>query len=121
MFGRLHGALLEIQFSIPGAFHGLYNVLFQAQSFWFWIKMTTSLNMLPEAASVQVPTLLCWGRHDYTCPLSAGIKYADVMPMSKLYISEPGSHNWLIQRPEEFLQVVNDFISSADSSVMTNR
>lgn len=115
VFGRLRGALLELQFSIPGAFHGLYNVLFQAHTFWYWIKMTTSLDMTSEAADVQVPVLLCWGKHDYTCPLSAGVKYAKVMPASQLYVSEHGSHNWLIQRPEEFVDVVSKFISMPDT------
>ncbi len=79
--------------------------------------MTTSLDMTAEAANVQVPTLLCWGRHDYTCPLSAGLKYADLMPVSQLYVCEHGSHNWLIQRPEEFLDVVTSFICNQDSTV----
>lgn len=117
VFGRLRGALLEVQFSIPGAFHGLYNVLFQSRSFWFWIMMTTSLDMTAEAANVQVPTLLGWGRHDYTCPLSAGLKYADLMPVSQLYVCEHGSHNWLVQRPEEFLDVVTSFVCNQDSTV----
>lgn len=116
VFGRLRGALLEIQFSIPGAFHGLHNVLFQARSFWYWIGMTMRLDMTSTAAEVQIPTLLGWGRHDYTCPLSAGKKYASIMPISRLYVSENGSHNWLIQNPEEFTDVVASFTDSLTSA-----
>ena len=112
VFGRLRGALLEIQFSIPGAFHGLYNVLFQARSFWYWIGMTMRLDMTATAAKVCIPTLLGWGRNDYTCPLSAGKKYANIMTTSRLYISDSGSHNWLIQNPEEFTDVVASFTDS---------
>ena len=76
--------------------------------------MTTSLDMIPTAAKVQVPTLLGWGQHDYTCPLSAGQKYADIMPRSQLYVSEHGSHNWLIQHPKEFADVVTTFVGQSD-------
>lgn len=116
MFGRLRGALLEVQFSIPGAFHGLYNILFQANSFWFWIGMTTSLDMTPIAAKVKVPTLLGWGRHDYTCPVAAGNKYNLAMPSSLMYVSERGSHNWLIQNPEEFVASIVSFIKKTESA-----
>lgn len=116
MLGRLRGALLEVQFSIPGAFHGLYNILFQANSFWFWIGMTTSLDMIPTAARVKVPTLLGWGRHDYTCPMAAGSKYNRAISRSLMYVSEHGSHNWLIQNPEEFVASVTSFIGEQESA-----
>ena len=110
-FGRFCGALLELQFSIPGIFHGLYNILFHARNFWFWIWLTATLDMTKEAARVEVPTLLCWGKYDYTCPLSAGYKYSDAMPTSQMHVCQQGSHNWLIQRPEEFTEVLTKFIS----------
>lgn len=118
--GRVHDGLLELQYSIPGVFHGLYNVLFQARNFWYWVKLSSTLDSTPEAATVHVPTLLCWGKHDHTCRLPAGRRFAEVMPMSQLYISEHGSHNWLIQRPEEFADAVSAFIASTEASAKTH-
>lgn len=118
--GRVHDGLLEPQYSIPGIFHGLYNVLFQSRNFWYWVQMSSTLDTTPEAAKVHVPTLLGWGRHDHTCPLPAAQRYAEVMPMSQLYISEYGLHNWLITRPEEFADAVSSFIANTDASTKTS-
>lgn len=117
--GRVHDALLELQYSIPGVFHGLYNVPFQPGNFWYWVRMSSTLDITSEAAAVRVPTLLCWGKHDHTCRLPAGRRFAEVMPTSQLYISEQGSHNWLIQRPEEFAEVVSTFIDGTEASGRT--
>lgn len=117
--GRVHDGLLEFQYSIPGIFHGLYNVLFQAQNFWYWVRMSSTLDITPEAADVQVPTLLSWGKHDHTCPLPAARRFAEVMPASQLYVSERGLHNWLIERPEEFADAVSKFIASTQPTART--
>lgn len=119
--GRVHDGLFELQYSIPGIFHGLYNVLFHAQNFWYWVQMSSTLDTTPEAANVHVPALLGWGKHDHTCPLPAAQRYAEVMPMSQLYMSEHGLHNWLITRPEEFADAVSSFIASTDDHAKTNR
>ena len=82
--------------------------------------MSSSLDTTPEAANVHVPTLLGWGKHDHTCPLPAGQRYAEVMPMAQLYVSEHGLHNWLVTRPEEFADVVSSFIASTDVSARSD-
>lgn len=81
--------------------------------------MSSTLDTTTEAATVSVPTLLCWGKHDHTCRLPAAHKYAEVMPTSQLYISEHGCHNWLIQRPEEFALAVSTFIADTEASAKT--
>lgn len=118
--GRVHDGLLELQYSIPGVFHGLYNVLFQAKNFWYWVLLSSTLDITPEAGNVHVPTLLSWGKHDHTCPLPAARRFAEVMPESQLYVSERGLHNWLIERPEEFADAVSNFIASTDSTARPN-
>lgn len=109
--GRFCGAWLELSYTLPGTFHGLYNVFFQAQTFWHQIRVSSELDLMPEAARIKVPTLLAWGKYDFTCPATFGMRYADVIRNCKCHIS-PGSHNWLIMRPDEFHAALLAFVGN---------
>ena len=94
----------------------MYNMCFQWHTFWHQIKVSSKLDLTSEAAQIQVPTLLAWGRYDFTCPLAAGRRYAKLICNAKLHVSS-ASHNWLIMRPDELRSVLSKFVrSSADAS-----
>jgi hypothetical protein len=69
-----------------------------------------------SVAQVKVPTLIAWGRRDKTIPLYAAGTFFKLIPNSHVYISDEGSHNWLIQRPEEFCQAVTEFVHRKDKT-----
>ena len=79
--------------------------------------MTANLDMTNQAAKVKAPTLLCWGKYDFTCPLFAGHNYANAMPTADMHVSKYGSHNWLIQRPEEFASAINEFVAANSDKI----
>ena len=83
-----------------------------SHTFWHQTRVSSELDLLPEAAQIQAPTLLAWGKYDFTCPLTAGMRYADVIKDCRSYISA-GSHNWLIVRPDEFHAAILTFVGQS--------
>jgi pimeloyl-ACP methyl ester carboxylesterase len=64
---------------------------------------------LPGAASV--PTLLIWGAEDKVVPLSAGQAYNTAIPGSKLVVLPGVGHRPEIERPAEFVEQLQNFLS----------
>ena len=58
----------------------------------------------------RLPTLVVWGREDPIVPLSAGQLYHESIPGSKLAIIDNCGHRPEIEKPEEFIRVVQDFL-----------
>ena len=58
----------------------------------------------------RLPTLMVWGRQDPIVPLSAGQLYHDSIPGSRLAVIENCGHRPEIEKPQEFLRVVQEFL-----------
>ena len=58
----------------------------------------------------RVPTLLVWGRDDEIVPLSAGQLYNESIPGSRLAVIENCGHMPQIEHPDEFVQIVSQFL-----------
>ena len=56
---------------------------------------------------------------DFTIPVCYAVKYYQLIRSSSVYISSKGCHNWLIERPEEFLTVFDEFVNRPPSSPAT--
>ncbi|GAQ82068.1 abhydrolase domain-containing protein 6 [Klebsormidium nitens] len=113
---RMADAASEIRFSVPGLFHAGKNALFHTRNWLNQIRISAVYDLTDQAKQVKVPTLLAWGRRDKTIPLSAAGTFFRLIPNSHVYISDDGSHNWLIQRPEEFCQAVTEFVHRKDKT-----
>lgn len=59
-----------------------------------------------------VPTLIVWGKEDRIVPLECGEAYRRGIAKSKLEVIERCGHLPHLERPAEFIRVVNDFISA---------
>ena len=60
----------------------------------------------------RLPTLIVWGRQDPIVPLSAAQVYHQSIEGSRLAIVDECGHQPEIERPDEFVRVVRDFLSA---------
>ena len=58
----------------------------------------------------RLPTLIVWGRQDPIVPLSAGQLYHDSIPGSRLSIIDNCGHRPEVEKPDEFIRVVQGFL-----------
>jgi pimeloyl-ACP methyl ester carboxylesterase len=61
---------------------------------------------------VKVPTLIVWGRQDAIIPLNCGELYQQALPNSRLHVIDRCGHSPALEKPQEFLQVVQAFLST---------
>ena len=59
----------------------------------------------------RVPTLLVWGRDDAVIPLSAGQRYNESIPGSRLAVLDDCGHRPELERPAEFVEIVRRFLA----------
>jgi pimeloyl-ACP methyl ester carboxylesterase len=62
---------------------------------------------------VTQPVLLLAGRNDRACPAAAAERMAQLLPNNELHVFEESAHMPFVEQPEEFLQVVGDFLGRA--------
>lgn len=64
-----------------------------------------------ELEKVEVPVLFLCGRHDEATPESAAY-YASLTPNGELHVLDESAHFGFLEQPEEFLEVVEDFLAN---------
>lgn len=106
--GRLWDGLLEWRLSLTGWPALAHNLLRHPRQFLAQLRLSASNLSLAMAPQVQRPTLLAWGARDHTMPLAAARRYLASLPQAQLVISPQGSHDWLIERPQEFARALAD-------------
>jgi pimeloyl-ACP methyl ester carboxylesterase len=62
-------------------------------------------------SGMTVPTLIIWGSHDPAVPVSHAYAAQELMPNSRVRIMERCGHIPQVERPQEFNQLVLDFLS----------
>jgi 3-oxoadipate enol-lactonase len=109
--GRFVDGVIEAPFSM----NALRDVAFNAWHHWptmmEQIRLTSRSDLWAEVPRIEVPTMIAWGRFDFTFPLSAGVKLHERLPRSRLYVSDGGSHDWLVQHAGAFAAAVDDFMT----------
>jgi pimeloyl-ACP methyl ester carboxylesterase len=60
---------------------------------------------------VQVPTLIVWGKDDAIIPLNCGELYHQALSHSRLHVIDRCGHAPALEKPQEFLPVVQAFLS----------
>ena len=60
----------------------------------------------------RVPTLIVWGREDRIVPVSASQVFQDSIPGSRVTVLENCGHHPEIEKTDEFLRLLNGFLSS---------
>jgi len=60
----------------------------------------------------KLPTLIVWGRQDAIVPLSAGEAYHQAIPGSRLVVLDHCGHRPEIERADEFVRLVREFVQT---------
>lgn len=73
-------------------------------------KKITRQDMSDLAATISLPTQLIWGENDDCVPMSDGKKLEKIIPKSTLSVIKNGKHGLHIQKPEELLRILCNFL-----------
>jgi pimeloyl-ACP methyl ester carboxylesterase len=65
---------------------------------------------LPE---IEIPTLVVWGLNDLVVPVEAALGYHRLIPRSRLEIFERTGHLPMLERPQRFNPLLEEFIESS--------
>ena len=106
--------VLELDVVLSRWHHVVGNVFLHPRNFARQVRDALTADVRADAARVGVPTLVAWGSRDHTLPPRHAAEYARTLPGARVYLSARGSHNWLIQRPDEFVAVVSEFARTAE-------
>ena len=60
----------------------------------------------------RTPTLIVWGREDAVIPLSAGQKYNESVPNSRLAVIDGCGHRPEVEKPDEFAGILREFFKA---------
>jgi pimeloyl-ACP methyl ester carboxylesterase len=63
-----------------------------------------------KLAAITIPTLLVWGVEDHIVPIERGIQLAAGIPNARLETIEKCGHAPMVEKPGEFLAVVDSFL-----------
>lgn len=74
-------------------------------------------NLADKLCEIKCPTLLVWGREDGVTPLFVGKKFNELIVSSKLVILEKCGHAPMMEKPEEFNNVLSKFLTSLSIEV----
>jgi pimeloyl-ACP methyl ester carboxylesterase len=75
-------------------------------------------NLGDELKEIQVPTLLVWGNNDTITPPFVGKEFERLIPHSTLHFIDQCGHAPMMERPEQFNQILGEFLKKhSDHSV----
>jgi pimeloyl-ACP methyl ester carboxylesterase len=67
-------------------------------------------NMADEIPNIRIPTLLVWGLNDTITPAMVGHEFNRLIPNSKLKFIDKCCHAPMMEHPETFNEIVEDFL-----------
>lgn len=67
-------------------------------------------NIADRLDNIKRPVLLVWGKDDTITPAFVGEKFHELLPDSRLHIMEKCGHAPMMEHPDEFNRLLNDFL-----------
>ena len=95
--------------NLPGRKEALISLLTTNLDFW-GVRREVFSPIVQKLAQIEVPTLIIWGRQDSVIPVSHAYTAARKIPHSRLHIFERCGHWAQVEYPEEFNQLVSEFM-----------
>ena len=78
-------------------------------------KSAVRNNLEKSISKILSPVLLVWGKQDIITPAWVGEKFHELLPNSHLEIIDKCGHAPMMERPQEFNQILDKFLSSIAS------
>jgi triacylglycerol lipase len=69
-----------------------------------------------QAAKIDAPTLILWGKHDQLLPVADAELLSRVIPNSRLIVLQKSGHIPQIEQPEEFNESLYEFLTTGNSN-----
>ena len=79
-------------------------------------KSAVRHNLGDKLHQIHQPTLLIWGREDTITPAFVGEKFHELIENSKLFFVEKCGHAPMMEKPEEFNGILENFLEEEVSS-----
>jgi pimeloyl-ACP methyl ester carboxylesterase len=76
-----------------------------------WRPYLHNLSLPYYLRKVPTPALIVWGRQDAIIPVECGELYQKALPNATLQVIDHCGHSPAIEKPQEFLRVVTEFLS----------
>ena len=77
-------------------------------------------NMAEEIPQIKVPTLLIWGLNDTITPPYVAHEFNRLIPNSQLFFIDKCCHAPMMERPEEFNEILEQFLQNEYDSARVN-
>ena len=77
--------------------------------------------LAPRLAGLRTPTLVLWGQLDGLFPVGVAAQWVALLPDAQLHVIDGAGHLPLVDRPEEFVEVVRDFLTTIPAAGVTAR
>jgi pimeloyl-ACP methyl ester carboxylesterase len=107
----------EVRFVLRGTLRLARNLVRHGRNFLVQFWRAVRSDVRPVARGVGRPVLLAWGALDFVMPVSGARELAKLLSDVQVYISQRGSHDWLIERAEEFGAMVEGFAARVQRGV----
>ena len=99
----------EVRFVLRGTPRLAYNLARHGRNFLVQFWRAVRADVRPDASEVTLPVLLAWGAHDFVMPRAGARELQSLLREHEFYLSQRGSHDWLIERADEFAAAVHEF------------
>jgi pimeloyl-ACP methyl ester carboxylesterase len=107
----------EVRFVLRGTLRLARNLVRHGRNFLVQFWRAVRADVRPVAQEVQRPVLLAWGAMDFVMPVAGARELASLLPDVEVYVSQRGSHDWLIERADEFGAIVERFAARVQAPV----
>jgi pimeloyl-ACP methyl ester carboxylesterase len=74
-------------------------------------------NLGDELKQINTPTLLIWGNNDTITPPFVGKEFNKLIPNSELHLIDKCGHAPMMERPDEFNEILNGFLTKLNTPV----
>jgi pimeloyl-ACP methyl ester carboxylesterase len=112
LLGRFWDSVLELKLTLRAAHHVFFNAFVHRRNFFCQVRLAAKTNLREDVRNLRVPTLVAWGKRDNTMPPRGAHELGRLIANVETYISERGSHDWLVTNASEFDGVVRSFLDS---------
>ncbi len=124
LLGRLSDTFVDEFFLMLRNLSYFVAMFHHFRNYWQQVRQSLDSDLSAVAQAIDVPVLIAWGARDRTLPERCAWLYAQLIAKSTVYVSSQGSHCWVINRADEFAQVVGDWIlkltiKNAEHSIST--
>ncbi len=78
-------------------------------------KSAVRNNLEESIHKLKMPILLVWGKQDKVTPLFVGVKFNEILENSELKMIDECGHAPMMEKPEEFNDILEDFLAKVTS------